>query len=100
MAKIKVKLIAHFSSLKGFESGNIEVYKDLEEGADVREVLTDLAEEYGETFKTVIYNPETDDLSELLLVAVNGYLLHSLEGLDTKLHQGDVIGIHPIPHGG
>ena len=72
----------------------------LKEGALVRDLLTILAEKHGEPFKKEVYEPESVDLKPHHILSVNGILLNQLEGVETKLRDGDRVILMPVVTGG
>ena len=99
MITVKVKLMSSFSFLSGYSKDN-QFEKVIHEGSNIRELLTALAHDYGEAFKKEVYNPKKKELNATVLIVVNGCITKLLRGLDTKLHQGDVIELgHAITGG-
>ena len=66
----------------------------------VGDLLALLSEKYGEPFRKAIYEPKTSDVKPNYIVAVNGYLLNQLKGLETRLKKGDHVTLLPIVSGG
>ncbi|MEM2081090.1 MAG: MoaD/ThiS family protein [Candidatus Bathyarchaeia archaeon] len=73
---------------------------ELKSGASVRDLLTLLAEKYGEPFKKAVYEPKGLDLKPHHILSVNGLLLNQLEGIETKLNDGDRVVLMPVVTGG
>jgi molybdopterin synthase sulfur carrier subunit len=72
----------------------------LENDASVRDLLFLLAEKYGEPFKKAVYEPKGLDLKPHHILSVNGLLLNQLNGIETKLKDGDSIILMPVVSGG
>jgi len=94
---VKVKVV-HFVFLRAITNVRNE---ELEvETATVGCVIKELAKKYGRRFKDLILNPATGQLQYGIIVALNNRDVRSLEGLDTKVNEGDVISLlPPIPGG-
>jgi molybdopterin converting factor small subunit len=72
----------------------------LMENAEVRDLLLYLAEKHGEAFKKAIYDVSGGDLKANFIMTVNGLLLNQLEGVKTRLRDGDHVVVMPIVSGG
>ncbi len=68
--------------------------------ASVRDLLTMLSEKYGAGFKKTIFEPNARDVKSNYIIAVNGFLLNQLNGLDTVLKPNDHVTLLPIVSGG
>jgi len=65
---------------------------------NLRDLLHKLCDIYGKEFEKKVFNGE--DLSEEIIVLVNGRNIHFLQGLDTPLKEEDEISIFPVVAGG
>lgn len=63
-------------------------------------VLEKLAEHYGKDFVEYVYDNGTGQVKGFLQFLVNGRNAESFKGMDTKLHEGDVLAIIPPVGGG
>jgi len=72
----------------------------LEEGALVRDLLCVLAEKHGAPFKKDVYDPKGDDMKTNHILSVNAVLLNQLNGVETKLKDGDRVVVLPLVTGG
>ena len=72
----------------------------LEDDASVCDLLSLLAEKYGEPFKKAVYEPKGLDLKPHHILSVNGLLLNQLNGIETKLKDGDHVILMPVVSGG
>ncbi len=66
--------------------------------ADLRELLTALAERYGISFRRAVFSG--DELGAAILILVNGRNVRYLRGLDTPLTMDDEVSIFPMVAGG
>ena len=73
---------------------------ELKEDASVCDLLALLAEKYGVPFKKAIYEPKGLDLKPHHILSVNGLLLNQLNGIETKLKDGDRVILMPVVTGG
>ena len=72
----------------------------LPEGASVRDLLLGLAEKHGAPFTKTLFEQGSPDLKGNIIMTVNGLLLNQLNGLDSKLNDGDRVVFMPIVSGG
>ena len=73
---------------------------ELPNGASVEDLLLKLSGIHGEPFKKTVYEPGDSDLKSNFILSVNGLLLNQLNGIRTKLKDGDTVIIMPIVSGG
>ena len=73
---------------------------ELKENALVCDLLSLLAEKHGEPFRKAVYEPKGLDLKPHYILSVNGLLLNQLDGLETKLKDGDRVVLMPVVTGG
>jgi sulfur-carrier protein len=73
---------------------------ELKDQALVRDLLFALAEKHGESFKKAVYEPKDTDLKSQYILSVNGLLLNQLNGIETKLKDGDRVILMPVVTGG
>lgn len=73
---------------------------ELEGDALVSDLLSALAEKHGEPFKKAVYEPNDLDLKAHYILSVNGLLLNQLDGIGTKLKDGDRLILMPVVTGG
>jgi len=73
---------------------------ELKGDASVCDLLSLLAEKYGEPFKKAVYEPKGLDLKPHHILSVNGLLLNQLNGIETKLKDGDHLILMPVVTGG
>jgi len=63
-------------------------------------VVKRLAERYGKSFAEYVFDSKTGEVKGFLQFLVNGRSASTLDGLDTKLVDGDVLAIIPPVGGG
>lgn len=90
MSYVKVKLIPPLDK----EVGSKEINVSMKESTTVFDILNKLSLEY--KVRLVIDN----DLNPGYLVLLNDKDINVLEGLKTKVKNGDILTIIPVSHGG
>jgi len=73
---------------------------ELKDDSSVFDLLSLLAEKHGEPFKKAVYEPKGLDLKPYHVLSVNGLLLNQLNGIETKLKDGDRVILMPVVTGG
>jgi len=89
---MKVRYFAYIRNLTGA--------KEIEIGhcSTLRELLLKLCEKYGDSFRNKIF--VNDNLSNEIIILVNGRNIVHLQGLETLLNPEDEISIFPVVAGG
>jgi molybdopterin synthase sulfur carrier subunit len=95
--KVTVEYLGHIKTIIGVEQAE---KLELKNDASVGDLLFLLAEKHGENFKKAIYEPSGLDLKSNFILTVNGLLLNQLNGIETKLKDGDRVVLMPIVSGG
>jgi len=95
--QVKVEYLGHIRHILGSER---EEEVEIEDDALVADLLKQLSDRYGEPFKRTVYEPSSTDVKANFMATVNGYLLNQLNGLKTRLRQGDHIVLMPVISGG
>ena len=80
-------------------SGADELAIDCAEGASVRELISKLTREFPE-LKQSLVDSQFEDSRTNALILVNGREISALDGLKTKLEDGDKVVLVPVVHGG
>jgi len=94
---ITVEYIGHIKNLvENRHTERVEIPRD----STIAQLLTVLSERYGEPFKKAVYEKGSMDVKPNFIVTVNGYLLNQLQGLDTRLKNGDTIILMSVVSGG
>jgi molybdopterin synthase sulfur carrier subunit len=95
--KIKVEYLGHIKNILGSRR---EEDVDVNEGASVSDLLSELSNKHGDIFRKAIYEAGGKDIKSNFIATVNGYLLNQLNGVQTKLKNGDKVVLMPIVSGG
>ena len=95
--KVTVEYLGYIKQTLGVEQGE---HVELKDGALVSDLLTVLAEKHGEPFQKAVYEPKGVDLKPHYIASVNGLLLNQLNGIETKLKNGDRVVLMPVVTGG
>jgi sulfur-carrier protein len=72
----------------------------LKAGALLSDLLNMLAADFGKQFTQEIYEPGMKDVKPMFTVMVNGIVMGQLNGVDTKLKEGDNVILMPLMTGG
>jgi molybdopterin synthase sulfur carrier subunit len=86
MIEVSVRFLARFRELLGLQGLQVRV-----QVGNVRSLLGALCAELGETFVNAVYDPISGELRSDVLIMVNGRNMLAIEGLETKLGEGDVV---------
>ncbi|MGQ9539270.1 MAG: MoaD/ThiS family protein [Candidatus Bathycorpusculaceae bacterium] len=95
--KVKVEYIGH---IKEIICSGREEELEVSEGASLADLLSMLAEKYGEAFRKAVYEPGSPDVKQSFIITVNGLLLNQLNGVDTRLKHGDHVILMSVVSGG
>ncbi|MEM3700000.1 MAG: MoaD/ThiS family protein [Candidatus Bathyarchaeia archaeon] len=95
--KVKVEYFGHVRNI--IKSGREEEI-EIQDDASIADLLLKLSEKYGEPFQKAFYEPKGKDVKTNYIITVNGYLLNQLDGIKTKLKNGDHVALLPIVSGG
>ncbi len=80
-------------------SGKTQLTVNYQEGLSLKDLLTKLSQELPELEKT-FSDQQLNDSRSNSLILVNGREISVLDGLETKLSDGDEIVFVPVVHGG
>jgi molybdopterin synthase sulfur carrier subunit len=92
---VTVRLIGSLRASTGKNTFKLK----LEKAVSLRKIMTKIVEEEPK-LKRVLIDPELDDPRTNALMLVNGREISVLQGLDTKLRDGDELILIPVVHGG
>lgn len=96
--KVSVRFFTSLREITGKKEETLEFSDD--EKVTVDKVLRVLSHEYGGSFIDYVCDPVTREVKGFLQFLVNGKSATSLNGLQTKLKDGDVLAILPPVGGG
>jgi molybdopterin converting factor small subunit len=68
--------------------------------ASLHELLTRLSKLYGAPFQKDVFEPGQQDVKTGFVVTVNGVLMGQLDGVETKLKNGDHVILMSLMNGG
>jgi MoaD family protein len=94
--KVKVQYLGFIKNLIKKREDEFE----LQEGASLSQLLNRIAGIYGKPFQKEVYEPGLKDVKMGFVVTVNGILIGQLNGVDTKLNDGDNIILMSLMSGG
>jgi MoaD family protein len=93
--------VRFFTSLREITCKREETMKFRDsEAVTVNTVLERLAERYGKSFVEYVYDSKTREVKGFLQFLINGRSATTLDGLKTRLEDGDVLAIIPPVGGG
>ncbi|MDH5787689.1 MAG: MoaD/ThiS family protein [Candidatus Bathyarchaeota archaeon] len=92
--------IEYIGHVKNIIGSMREEEVDIGENSSIANLLMTLSEKYGDPFRKAIYEKSGADVKSNYIITVNGFLLNQLDGVQTKLRNGDHVTILPIVSGG
>ncbi len=101
MAKIRLEVLPALAETLGIETISEEVISD-QEIADaqlVRGLLNRLGVRY-QRFGQIVFDIDTQELTGKVVIFFNGRSLELVNGLETKLSDGDTLTFVPLIEGG
>jgi molybdopterin synthase sulfur carrier subunit len=90
--QVTVKFFANFREVTGKSQVTVQ------DVSTVKELLSRLVGEFGPRLSALLY--ESGELRDTANVMINGRSIHMMDGLETKLKDGDVVAIFPPISGG
>ena len=94
--KVKVQYLGFIKNL--IKRGEDEF--ELEEGASLSVLLSQIAGVYGKSFQKEVFEPGLKDVKMGFVVTVNGVLMGQLQGVDTRLNNDDNVILMSLMSGG
>ena len=95
--RVTVEYLGHIKNILGSRR---EEEIEIEDNSSISNLLVKLSEKHGESFKKAIYEAGGKDIMSNFIATINGYLLNQLNGVETKLKNGDHVILMPIVSGG
>jgi sulfur-carrier protein len=95
-----MKTKIHYLGLVKTYTNKTEDTIELPEAAHLSDLLNKLAKEFGKQFTQDIYEPNAKDVKTNFSITVNGVFIGQLDGLNTKLKDGDLVILMPLVTGG
>ena len=92
----KVELVGILRELAGKKSVSLR----FDRLATVDDVITELTNRFQPKFKQAMIDPELNDPRPNALILLNKTEISALNGLDTKIRDGDKLVLIPVSHGG
>jgi molybdopterin converting factor small subunit len=93
---VELQLLGVFQRI----SGETRVHMKLEKPTTLREAIQNLTDSVSPKLKRVLIDSELEDPRPNALVLVNGKEISILQGLETRIDDGDEIILIPVSHGG
>lgn len=95
--RITVEYLGYIKQTLGItQAESIELNSD----ASTQDLLVLLANRHGEPFKKAVFDPREINLKPYHIIAINGLMINLLNGLETKLKDGDRVVVMPVVTGG
>jgi molybdopterin converting factor small subunit len=95
-AKVTLKILPPLVGRLGIEKvGSVVLEEQIDPGETVEAFLSRLGHRSGSRFKEEVFDPDSGLFWPGVVVYVNGRPLHQLQGLETALKEGDIIGLLP-----
>ncbi len=73
---------------------------EISPSATIQELMRKLSGAYGKVFDTEVFQEDSENLRDDLVVAVNGTAIRQLDSMSTRLKPNDTITLFPIFPGG
>ncbi|KKL66455.1 hypothetical protein LCGC14_2144810 [marine sediment metagenome] len=95
MLKVKISFLSLLTDITEVE----ETILSIDDESVIRDILEQLATKFGSKFEEMIYKT-SKDLSQYVLITINGRDIRQFNGLDTKIQINDEIALIPAIAGG
>jgi molybdopterin synthase sulfur carrier subunit len=93
--EVKVKLLGVFRRAYGADEVKLRIQKDKK----IKEVIWRMARS-SEALRRVLIDPVLESPLPNAVILVNGREISALDGLETRLTDGDEVTLIPVVHGG
>ncbi len=100
-ATVRIDVLPALGEALGMERANKESIPGPETGADysVKDLLNHLCTKY-RRFDQIVFDCQTQKLTGQVVIFLNGRSLELVDGLETKLKDGDTVTFIPFIEGG
>jgi len=88
--------VKYFADIRSLTGRGEETWTKAE--PDMRSLLKGLAAHYGPAFENRVF--QGDQLSDTMIIFINGRDIVHLKGLDSPLKSDDVVAVFPVVAGG
>jgi molybdopterin converting factor small subunit len=96
VVKVTLKILPPLVGRLGIKKiGSVVLEEEIDPGETVESFLSRLGHRSGNRFKEEIFDPDSRLFWPGVVVFVNGYPLHHLQGLETTLKEGDTVALLP-----
>jgi molybdopterin synthase sulfur carrier subunit len=95
-----MKIKVHYLGLVKTYMNKTQEDVELPQSVSLYNLLDKLALEFGSPFNPDVYEPTKKEVKPMFMVLVNGILMGQLNGVNTKLKDGDTVMIMPLMTGG
>lgn len=92
---VRIRLLGVFRWSFGKSELSLRIRK-----ATVRDVIQDLADSLSVEARKLLIDTELNDPRPNALILLNGKEISALNGLETKVEDGDEVTLIPVSHGG
>jgi molybdopterin synthase sulfur carrier subunit len=99
MDRVRLEIMPWLSHVLGAQDSHLVLEEEVEEGETVGELLARIAARH-QRFGELVLDAETGRLTGHVSLTFNGRLLELLDGLQTKMRDGDTIVLLPAFAGG
>lgn len=97
-ANVKVK-VEYLGFIENMLNKRVEEL-ELSEGSTLQKLLGKLSDSHGVPFRKEVFEPGLKDVKTGFVVTVNGVLMGQLEGVETRLKNGDHVILMSLMSGG
>jgi MoaD family protein len=101
MSKVRLEVLSWLAEALDIEekSDTVSLEQEIEEGKTVRDLLNRLATRY-QRFGQMVFDTNAQKLTGRAVIFFNGRTLELVNGLETKLNDGDTLTFIPLIEGG
>ena len=94
--KVKVEYLGFIKNMLNKRAEELE----LREGSTLQILLGKLSESHGASFRKEVFEPGSKGMKVGFVLTVNGVLMGQLEGIETRLKNGDHVILMSLMSGG